>query len=319
LTTEPAGTAASSPALSFVIPLFHAAETIADVVREIDALIVEGGHEIVLVNDGSRDATAEVCRGIIGTVRVPVTVVEHARNFGEHNAVLTGWRHARGAHIVNLDDDGQNPPGEAVRLWQHAREAGLDVVFGHYRAKQHSAFRNFGSWLTNRMTDWAVDKPAGFYLSSFRCVTAFVAQQVAAYAGPYPYIDGLLLQVTQRIGSIEVRHEPRRAGRSTYTLRRLLRLWLSAWINFSLLPLRIATALGMIMAAAGLAGFAWVVYWRLTNQGPGFGWGSTMAALLLFSGTQLILLGLIGEYVGRMFLAVNQRPQSVIRAVSRNH
>jgi len=192
------------------------------------------------------------------------------------------------------------------------------VVFGHYRAKQHSAWRNFGSWLTNRMTDWAIDKPSGFYLSSFRCVTAFVAQQVAQYAGPYPYVDGLLLQITQQIGSIEVRHEPRRAGRSTYTLRRLLRLWLSAWINFSLVPLRVATALGMLMAIAGLSGFAWVVYWRLTNQGPGFGWGSTMAALLLFSGTQLILLGLIGEYVGRMFLTVNQRPQAVIRAVFRN-
>ena len=287
-------------------------------VREIDALAIEGGHEIILVNDGSRDTTAQVCLELMRGVSVPITFVEHARNFGEHNAVLTGWRHARGSHIVNLDDDGQNPPAEAVRLWRHAKETGFDVVFGHYRAKQHSAWRNFGSWLTNRMTDWAVDKPTGFYLSSFRCVSAFVAQQVASYAGPYPYIDGLLLQVTQRIGSIEVRHEARRAGRSTYTLRRLLRLWLSAWINFSLLPLRIATALGMLMAIGGLTGFGWVVYWRLTDQGPGFGWGSTMAALLLFSGTQLILLGLIGEYVGRMFLTVNQRPQAVIRAVFRN-
>ena len=104
------------------------------------------------------------------------------------------------------------------------------------------------------MTDWAVDKPAGFYLSSFRCVTAFVAQQVVNYAGPYPYIDGLLLQVTQKIGSIEVRHDPRRAGRSTYTLRRLIRLWLSAWVNFSLLPLRLATGLGLLMAAGAGAG-----------------------------------------------------------------
>ena len=318
MTREPSIGAAAVPALSFVIPLFHAAETIGGVVREIDRLVVDGGHEIVLVNDGSRDATSDVCRALLREVRVPITLIEHARNFGEHNAVLTGWRHARGTHIVNLDDDGQNPPQEAVRLWTHAKEHGLDVVFGHYRAKQHSVWRNFGSWFTNRMTDWAVDKPAGFYLSSFRCVTGFVAQQVAAYAGPYPYIDGLLLQVTQRIGSIDVRHEPRRAGRSTYTLRRLLRLWLSAWINFSLLPLRLATALGMLMATAGLAGFALVVFLRLTDQGPAFGWGSIMAALLLFSGTQLILLGLIGEYVGRMFLTVNQRPQSVIRAVFQN-
>jgi glycosyltransferase involved in cell wall biosynthesis len=305
------------PALSFIIPLYQSAETIAGVVRDIEALSIEGGHEIVLVNDGSTDRTSDVARELVRSARIPIVLVEHARNFGEHNAVLTGWRHATGAHCVNLDDDGQNPPEEAARLWRHARATGLDVVFGHYTAKQHSAWRNFGSWFTNRMTDWAVDKPQGFYLSSFRCVTAFVAKRVAEYAGPLPYIDGLLLQVTQRIGSIEVRHERRRAGKSTYTLRPLIRLWLSAWVNFSLLPLRIATALGLTMALGGLVGFGWVVYWRLTDQGPSFGWGSIMAALLVFSGTQLVLLGLIGEYVGRMFLTINQRPQAVVREIVR--
>jgi undecaprenyl-phosphate 4-deoxy-4-formamido-L-arabinose transferase len=212
-------------ALSFVIPLYRSAETIGSVVHDIEALQIEGGHEIILVHDGSGEPTSQACRALVRAAKVPITLIEHARNYGEHNAVLTGWRSARGAHIVNLDDDGQNPPGEAVRLWRHAKENGLDVVFGHYEEKQHSAWRNFGSWFTNRMTDWALDKPHGFYLSSFRCVSAFVAQQVVLYAGPYPYIDGLLLQVTQRIGSIEVRHEPRRAGASTYTLRRLMRLF----------------------------------------------------------------------------------------------
>jgi len=148
-------------------------------------------------------------------------------------------------------------------------------------------------------------------------VTAFVAREVAAHSGPYPYIDGLILQITQRIGSIEVRHEARTAGASGYTLRRLMRLWLSAWVNFSVLPLRVATVLGLIMAVAGLIGFAWVVWLRVTNQGPPFGWGSVMAALLVFSGTQLVLLGIIGEYIGRMFLTVNRRPQSVLRTMVR--
>ncbi len=303
------------PALSFVIPLYNSAETIGALVQAIGALEIEGGHEIVLVNDGSRDATGDVCRELVRTARVPVTYVEHARNYGEHNAVLTGWRHAGGAHIVNLDDDGQNPPDEAVRLWQQATATGLDVVFGHYAVKQHSPWRNFGSWLTTRMTDWALEKPPGFYLSSFRCVTAFVAREVAANTGPFPYIDGLILQVTQRIGSVAVRHEPRQAGSSGYTLRRLVRLWLSACINFSVLPLRVATVLGLVMAAAGLGGFAWVVWLRFTNQGPTFGWGSLMAALLVFSGTQLVLLGLIGEYIGRTFLTVNRRPQAVVRGI----
>jgi undecaprenyl-phosphate 4-deoxy-4-formamido-L-arabinose transferase len=301
--------------LSFVIPLYNSAETIEPLVRDIESLSVDGGHEIVLVNDGSSDRTADVCHRLVASARVPITYVEHARNFGEHNAVLTGWRHARGDHFVNLDDDGQNPPAEAVRLWQHAKATGLDVVFGHYQVKQHSLFRNLGSRLTNRMTDWALDKPHGFYLSSFRCVNGLIARQVMDYSGPYPYIDGLLLQVTQRIGSMTVRHEARTAGVSGYTLRRLIRLWLSAWLNFSILPLRAATALGLATAAVGVVALGVVVMLWLQGKGPEYGWGWVMASLLIFSGTQLVILGLIGEYLGRLFLTVNQRPQSVVREV----
>ena len=305
------------PALSFVIPLYNSAETIHSLVKEIEQLVIEGGHEIVLVNDGSRDATTKVCRDLVQEARIPIILVEHARNFGEHNAVLTGWRQAHGIHIVNIDDDGQNPPVEAVRLWQHAKTAGLDVVYGHYADKKHSHWRNAGSWFTNRLTDLALDKPAGFYLSSFRCVTSFVAKAVANNQGPFPYIDGLILQLTQRVGSLQVTHAERVAGASGYTLRKLLRLWESTFINFSVMPLRIATILGLIMAAAGFAAIGVVFYWWIADKGPAFGWGSLMAALLTFSGVQLVLLGVIGEYVGRMFLTVNQRPQSLVREVVR--
>lgn len=305
------------PALSFVIPLYYSAETIRPLVKEIEALPIEGGHEIVLVNDGSRDATAAVCRELVREARVPIVFISHARNFGEHNAVLTGYRHARGRHVVNLDDDGQNPPGEAVRLWLHAQQQGLDVVYGHYAQKEHSLFRNFGSWFTNRLTDYVLDKPKGFYLSSFRCVSAFAAKEIAVHDGPFPYIDGLLLQVTQSIGSLEVQHRVREAGESGYTLRRLLRLWASTFVNFSVMPLRVATLLGLVMAAAGLVGLAAVFYLRYFNHGPAYGWGSLMGALLVFSGTQLVMLGLIGEYIGRMFLTINRRPQSVVRSVER--
>ena len=308
----------SAPALSFVIPLYNSAATIGALVKQIEGLVVDGGHEIVLVNDGSADATSAVCRELVREARVPIIFVEHARNFGEHNAVLTGWRYANGTHVVNLDDDGQNPPDEAVRLWQHAVASGLDVVFGHYEVKQHSWFRNFGSWFTNRMTDWALDKPHGFYLSSFRCVSGFITRQVTNYAGPYPYLDGLLLQVTQRIGSITVRHDKRTAGESGYTFRRLLRLWLSAWMNFSLLPLRLATFLGLFTAALGLVFFAVIVYLWLEDRGPQYGWGWVTSAVLLFSGAQLVMLGLIGEYLGRMFLTINQRPQAVVRDIVRS-
>ncbi len=299
--------------------MYNSAATIGGLVRDIEQLSVPGGHEVVLVNDcGGLDNTSEVCRELLLSARVPITLIEHSRNFGEHNAVLTGWRHARGAHIVNLDDDGQNPPTEAVRLWQHAVATGMDVVFGHYQTKQHSAWRNAGSWVTNKMTDWALDKPAGFYLSSFRCVNAFVARQVTDYAGPYPYIDGLLLQVTQRIDSIVVRHVARQAGASGYTFRRLVRLWLSAWLNFSLLPLRLATLAGLVTAGGGLLAFIVVLWLWFINRGPGYGFGWLMSAFLVFSGIQLVMLGLIGEYLGRMFLTVNQRPQALVRSITTN-
>ena len=297
--------------------MYNSAATIAAVVRDIEQLSIPGGHEIVLVHDGGKDDTLAVCRDLMARARVPITLVDHARNFGEHNAVLSGWRHARGRHIVNLDDDGQNPPAEAEKLWRHAVESGMDVVFGHYDVKQHDAWRNVGSWFTNKMTDWALDKPAGFYLSSFRCVTRFVAQQVVGYAGPYPYVDGLLLQVTQRIDSIRVGHVARQAGKSGYTLKRLISLWMSAWINFSVLPLRLATLAGLCTAVVGLVAFFVVLWLWFLNRGPNYGFGWLMAALLIFSGTQLVMLGLFGEYLGRMFLAVNQRPQSVVRSVER--
>ncbi|MBA2335064.1 MAG: glycosyltransferase [Blastocatellia bacterium] len=307
----------TSPALSFVVPLYNSAGTIRGLISEICSLQVEGGHEIILVNDGSTDATADICSGLLETCQTPITYVEHARNFGEHNAVLTGWRHAAGRYIVNLDDDGQNPPAEAVRLFRYAIDNNLDVAFGQYSLKRHAAWRNWGSRLTNRLTDMILDKPKGFYLSSFRCVSAPVAHEVAANIGPFPYIDGLILQVTQRIGGLQVYHSDRASGESGYTLRRLLRLWLSTVVNFSVMPLRLATVLGLVMSAFGFMGIGLVLYWRLTHQGPAFGWGSLMSALLLFSGVQLALLGVIGEYLGRMFLTVNQRPQSVIREVSR--
>lgn len=306
-----------TPALSFVIPLYFSAESITALVKEIEGLEIEGGHELVLVNDGSTDATAGICRELLRDAHIPITFVNHARNFGEHNAVLTGYRHARGAYMVSLDDDGQNPPAEAVRLWQHAKLNGLDAVYGHYARKEHALWRNLGSRFTNWMTDWVLDKPNGFYLSSFRCVSAFVAKEVARHDGPFPYIDGLILQVTQNIGTLEVHHAGRTAGESGYTLRRLVRLWTSTFVNFSVMPLRLATLLGLVMAAGGLVGLALVFHWWHTGQGPDYGWGSLMGALLVFSGTQLVMLGLIGEYLGRMFLTVNRRPQSVVRSVER--
>ncbi|HLP06786.1 MAG TPA: glycosyltransferase family 2 protein [Opitutaceae bacterium] len=306
------------PTLSIVIPLYRSEASIEHVVADLAALRIEGGLEIVLVNDCSPDDTLRVCRRILTTCPVPVTVASHARNFGEHNAVLTGLRHTRGRWVVTMDDDGQNPPTEVPRLLAAARAGGFDAVFGDYRSvKEHAAWRNWGSAFTNAVAGWLLDKPAGLYLSSFRCLSRFIVDEIVRYEGPYPYIDGLILQSTRAVTAIPVAHKPREQGQSGYNLRRLVRLWLNMFTSFSVAPLRAATVLGLALSACGLCGVAIVVYLHLVDRGPAFGWGSLMAALLIFSGAQLVMLGVIGEYLGRAYLTANRRPQSVVREVWR--
>jgi glycosyltransferase involved in cell wall biosynthesis len=306
------------PALSIVVPLFRSASTLKPLVDQLEALAVPGGHELVLVHDGSPDDTLEVARRVLTAPRrVPVTLVDLARNFGEHNAVLAGLRHARGRWVVTMDDDLQNPPHEVLALLRAAEAGGHDVVYGHYRAKEHAVWRNWGSAFCNAVAGWVLDKPPGLYLSSFRCLSAFIVAEVVRYEGPFPYVDGLILQATNRIASIPVEHRARVAGESGYTLRKLVRLWLSMFVNFSVVPLRFATWLGLAMGAAGLGGVAWVAWLWWEGVGPAFGWGSIMTAVLILGGVQLVMIGLVGEYVGRTYLSLNARPQAVVRSAKR--
>jgi undecaprenyl-phosphate 4-deoxy-4-formamido-L-arabinose transferase len=295
--------------LSIVIPVYRGAATIGCLVDTLSQLRPEGGLEIVLVNDGSPDNSNEVCQQLVRRATVPLTYVEHARNFGEHNAVMTGLRLARGAYVITMDDDLQNPPEEVLRLYDHARQGNWDVVYTRYGVKQHAGWRNVGSRFANAVADRLLDKPKGLYLSSFRCMSALVVRSVTKYHGPYPYVDGLIMQVTQRIASIEVRHLPRAEGRSNYTLQRLVRLWLNLATSFSLAPLRLAIYAGAFMALLGAAGafatIAEALIWRDTPSG----WASTMTVLLIVGGVQSMILGVLGEYVGRTFLSANGKPQ----------
>jgi glycosyltransferase involved in cell wall biosynthesis len=304
--------------LSIVVPVYRGATTVATLVDELSQLSPEGGLEIILVNDGSPDNSDEVCRSLLQTACVPLTYIEHARNFGEHNAVMSGLRHARGAYVISMDDDLQNPPEEVIRLFDHARNGGWDVVYTRYAIKQHAGWRNLGSRFANRVADVLLDKPKGLYLSSFRCMAALVVREVTQYNGPYPYIDGLIMQVTRRIDSVEVRHFPRLEGRSNYTLTRLVRLWLNLATSFSLIPLRLAIFAGAGMAALGAIGaVATIVEALFLNHTP-TGWASTMVVLLLVGGVQSMILGVLGEYVGRTFLTANGKPQGAVRMIARN-
>ena len=300
--------------LSIVIPVYRGAATIGALVEALSALRPEGGLEIILVNDGSPDNSGEVCRELQRTATVPLTYIEHARNYGEHNAVMTGLRHARGAYVITMDDDLQNPPEEVVRLYDHARLGGWDVVYTRYAVKEHDGWRNLGSHFANKVADLLLDKPKGLYLSSFRCMSALVVREVTKYRGPYPYVDGLVMQVTQRLDSIEVKHFARQHGRSNYTLKRLVLLWLNLATNFSILPLRLAILAGAVMGLLGLFAALYVIAEGLSGETPS-GWASTMTVILLTAGVQFLILGVLGEYVGRAFLSANGKPQGVVREV----
>jgi undecaprenyl-phosphate 4-deoxy-4-formamido-L-arabinose transferase len=300
--------------LSIVVPVYRGATTVGALVEALSALRPAGGIEIVLVNDGSPDNSGEVCRKLQRSATVPLTYVEHARNFGEHNAVMTGLRHARGAYVITMDDDLQNPPEEVIRLYDHARLGGWDVVYTRYAKKEHEGWRNLGSRFANGVADLLLDKPKGLYLSSFRCMSALAVREVTKYSGPYPYVDGLLMQVTQRLDSIEVKHLPRAEGRSNYTLKRLVLLWMNLATNFSVLPLRMAILAGLVMGILGLVAAAIVIFEGLSGETPS-GWASMMTVVLLVSGVQFLILGVLGEYVGRAFLSANGKPQGVVREV----
>lgn len=303
--------------LSIVVPVYNGAATVGELVEALAGLSVPGGHEIVLVVDGSPDDSLAVCRALTERIAVPLTVVDHARNFGEHNAVMTGLRHARGDYVVTMDDDLQNPPSEVLRLLEHAQRTGADAVYTYYAEKQHAAWRNLGSRFTNRVADWLLDKPRGLYLSSFRLLSAFVVEQVTRYDGPFPYIDGLVMQTTTRLERLAVKHLPRAAGRSNYTFRRLVRLWLNMFLNFSVMPLRVSTLTGFVLSILGVIGVLSVLIEAIFGRTPE-GWASVMAAVLLLSGVQLMILGMIGEYLGRLYLTANRKPQAIVRAVHRN-
>lgn len=302
--------------LSVVVPVYNGAATVGNLVGALQDLTVEGGLEIILVYDASPDNSLAVCRELAATAKIPVTVIEHSRNYGEHNAVMTGYRHVRGRYVITMDDDLQNPPEEVVRLYDACRLGGHDVVYSFYARKQHEGWRNLGSRFNSWLAGVLMDKPRGLYLSSFRCIARFVADAIGRYEGPFPYVDGLILQVTQRIGTLEVRHLPRAEGRSNYTLARLIRLWSAMALGFSVIPLRISALIGLLAAGAGLIALIGVMIEAIFGNTPS-GWASTMAVILLISGVQLVMLGVVGEYLGRLYLTASRAPQATVKSIVR--
>lgn len=298
--------------LSIVIPVFRGEKTIARLVHAlIDQLATWHQLEIVLVNDGSPDRSADVCRSLAEQFAF-VKFLNLSRNFSEHNAVMAGLNHTTGDFVVIMDDDFQNPPGEVHKLVDEISK-GYDVVYSRYAKKQHHWLRNLGSRVNDRVAVLLLDKPRDLYLSSFKILSRFVVNELIKYDGPYPYIDGLVLRFTRNYSQVLVAHDPRREGRSGYTLGKLVSLYLNMFTNFSILPLRFASCAGLASAALGLVLACYFVVEKILHPELPAGWASMIVSLFIMAGIQLFSLGMIGEYLGRLFLKDNGRPQFVVR------
>lgn len=300
--------------VSFIIPCYRSECTLPHVVTEIIKKMQEMTqyeYDIFLVNDCSPDNTLAVIRKLCGE-NERVKGISFSRNFGQHAALMAGLRHADGDYVVCLDDDGQTPADEVDRLLEKLEE-GYDAVYAQYEHKQHSVFRNIGSKVNELMTRMMLNKPADLYISSYFAVRRFVVEDMVRYENSYPYVIGLVLRATKNITNVVVRHREREEGTSGYTLKKLFGLWFNGFTAFSVKPLRIATAIGSCSAALGFLYGIYTVIKRLINPDVPMGFSSLMSALVFFGGMIMVMLGLVGEYVGRIYISLNNSPQYVIR------
>lgn len=302
--------------ISFVIPCYRSEKTLTFVVSEIKEKMAELSayeYEIILVNDCSPDNTFSVIRDLCAK-NPNIIGVDHAKNFGQHAALMDGFHFVTGDVVVCLDDDGQTPANEVDKLLDKINE-GYDVVYAEYEHKQHSGFRNFGSSVNKKMTEVMLGKPKELYISSYFAAKRFIVDEMLNYTGAYPYVMGLVLRSTKNICNVKVNHRQRLEGESGYTFKTLLALWMNGFTAFSILPLRIATYGGTAIAFAGFIYAIVIIIRKIIDPNRVLGWSSTMSMILILGGLILIVLGLIGEYIGRIYINMNSSPQYVIRSV----
>ena len=300
--------------ISIVIPVYNGSLSIKKLVEElIEKLIPNYKIEIALINDNSLDNSEEVCIKLFEKYPTIVRFYSLAKNVGEHNAVMAGLNYVSGDIIIIMDDDFQNPISEVEKLVEYMRNNNYDVVYTYYDDKKHSFFRNMGSKFNDRVANLMLKKPKDLYLSSFKGINRFLVDEIIKYKLPFPYIDGLVLRTTSNIGKIKVEHHERATGKSNYTLKKLFSLWLNMFTNFSILPLRISIFVGFIFSIIGfILGFITIIE-KFLNPDVPLGYTSLFFVISLYAGIQLIAIGMIGEYIGRIFLSQNKKPQYSIR------
>lgn len=300
--------------VSFVIPCYRSENTLEGVILEIKEAMKKLGqytYEVILINDSSPDHTWNTIERL-SKENNNIIGINFSKNFGQHAALMAGMRETTGDYVVCLDDDGQTPANEVDKLLT-ALEDGADAVYARYGNKKHSLFRNFGSRANDVMTRVMLGKPKELFVSSYFGVKRFVVEDMIRYQNSYPYVIGLVLRATKNIVNVDVTHREREEGRSGYTLKKLLGLWFNGFTAFSVTPLRIATVIGCVCAVIGFAYGLYVFIRRLVDPNMVMGFSSIMCTILFVGGMLMIMLGLVGEYIGRIYISLNNSPQYVIR------
>lgn len=301
--------------ISFVIPCYRSEKTIEGVVGEIKSVVAQRAnvdYEVVMVSDHSPDHVYEIIERLCATDPLHLQGLELSRNFGQHAALMAGYARTTGDLVFSLDDDGQAPVDAIYQLVDRLEEGKFDVVYGTYSEKKHNLFRNFGSQINDWMTVWLLGKPSWLKVTSFFLARRFVIREMLNYVGPYPYMYGLVFRITKNIGAVMVKHRSRVDGGSGYTLTKLLGLWMNGFTAFSVKPLRLASYIGIMSALVGFGFGIWAIVNKLTNPAAPIGYSSLMAALLFIGGMVMLILGLIGEYIGRIYICINRSPQYVV-------
>lgn len=301
--------------ISVVIPVYNSAQYLSKLVlRLMTVLQAETQRfEIIFVDDGSLDGSWDVLSELWARFPTHVMAIQLMRNYGQHNALMCGFRQARGQYIVTMDDDLQNPPEEIPKLLSAIRESGADLVYGFSKQKKHAAWRNIGSALVRRFYKMVLKVPVE--PTSFRIITSKLLKSILTYNKNFTFVDGLLTWNTQRIEGTLVEHHARLNGKSGYSISRLVVLSLNLFTNFSLIPLQLVSVWGMFVAVVGLIFGGYFLVQSLLANIAVSGYASTIVAILVLGGTQLVALGIIGEYLGRVHLNVNRKPQYVERQI----
>ena len=299
---------------SFVIPCYRSEHTLSSVVSEIKDVSVKMGindFEIILVNDCSPDNVWEVIKDLSQNDEC-IHGINFAKNFGQHAALLAGYTRTTGDIIVSLDDDGQTPIDELYKLVAEMENGNKDVVYAYYEEIKQTAFRKFGTFVATKMCTFFLDAPREFKGSSFYIAKRFVIDEIVKYDHTYPYLAGLILRTTRKIGYVQAHHRLRLEGESGYNFASLFSLWLNGFTAFSVKPLELGSILGVMLFLLGIVGGIAVVVNKIVHPDVLLGWSSLISLLMFIGGAIMLMLGLMGEYIGRIYICINRSPQYVV-------